>query len=141
MILNPTHVVIGILVCWAVFIGVVLHSSKKGLSIANQISGLTKTTGELLLAIEILVWSLFPLFLYSARVTLAIIDPVLISAISFQLFLFWLGASLITFIVFFVAIRQEKIVISIERKSHPRTVIIEILILAILFIVSVDMTL
>jgi hypothetical protein len=134
MTLDITIVVICILSSWFVFLLFALFSSKGNSSISTSLLSITKSIGEILGAVEIVIWSLFPLFLFISRLILENLEPSLYTHVSYQIFVLWLGSSIMIGLMMFVVCKQKQTVL--EEKMRYNIVVLESLILLILCVTS-----
>jgi hypothetical protein len=134
--LDSTFLIAFILVAWSVFLIVASYFSKRRPSVVKDLSQLTHSPGQLVGVVEIIIWSIFPLLLQGARALLADEEPSLLISISYQLFIQWLGGSIIIGLVMLIALQKRRATVS--GRSSPRILLILTLVLLFLLLAAVE---
>ena len=134
MVFDSTSIAIYILSGWFSYLIIVWYASQRRPSIASKLLLPLRSFGSMLVSSEIILWSIFPIIVSVTQNILSILESDFLSYILSQLFIQWLGYSIILgFVEVYVFKRGQH---ALLEKTDSRIILILSLILLLLVVIS-----
>lgn len=134
IVFDSTSIAICILSGWFSYLIIAWYASQRRPSIASKLLLPIRSFGSVLVISEIILWSIFPVAVLVTQNILNILEPNLHSNILSQLFIQWLGYSIILGLVEVYVFKRGQHALS--EKTDSRIMLILSLILLLLVVVS-----